>query len=103
MMMMTTWLLLTRLMTMMTKGLVVHDRMGETEQELNLKQGQYVFLTSRVVVIIIIIMIRINIIIIIIIIMIRINIIITIITRLGPAFGSARMRLGSCPEGSPKI
>ena len=34
------------------KGLVVHDRTGEKPQELDLKRGQYVFLTSRVVVII---------------------------------------------------
>lgn len=35
------------------KGLVVHDRTGEKPQELDLKRGQYVFLTSRVVVTII--------------------------------------------------
>jgi len=29
-------------------GLVVHDRIGERPQELDLKRGQYVFLTSRV-------------------------------------------------------
>ena len=34
------------------KGLVEHDRTGEKPQELDLKRGQYVFLTSRVVVII---------------------------------------------------
>ena len=33
------------------KGLVVHDRTGEKPQELDLKRGQYVFLTSRVIVI----------------------------------------------------
>ena len=30
------------------KGLVLHDRVGERPEELDLKSGQYVFLTSRV-------------------------------------------------------
>ena len=38
-----------------TKGLVEHDRIGERPEELDLKRGQYVFLTSRVVIIIIVI------------------------------------------------
>ena len=36
------------------KGLVLHDRTGERPEELDLKRGQYVFLTSRVCIIIII-------------------------------------------------
>ena len=39
------------------KGLVLHDRTGEKPEELDLKRGQYVFLTSRVCIIIIIIII----------------------------------------------
>ena len=37
------------------KGLVLHDRTGERPEELDLKRGQYVFLTSRVCIIIIIV------------------------------------------------
>ena len=40
------------------KGLVLHDRTGEKPEELDLKRGQYVFLTSRVCIIIIIIITR---------------------------------------------
>ena len=60
------------------KGLVVHDRIGERPQELDLKRGQYVFLTSRVPVVIIYV-IDIIIIIIVIIIIVTVLIIITII------------------------
>ena len=55
------------------KGLVLHDRTGERPEELDLKRGQYVFLTSRVCIII-------NIIIIIIIIIIIFSVVIVITT-----------------------
>ena len=55
------------------KGLVLHDRTAERPEELDLKRGQYVFLTSRVCIII-------NIIIIIIIIIIIFSVVIVITT-----------------------
>ena len=76
---MATLMMMMMMMMMMMQGLVVHDRIGETPQELDLKRGQYVFLTSRVFVIIII-----NIIIVIIIIIDIITISSSMIVQVNP-------------------